>query len=413
MRILYITQYFTTPEQPGSLRHYAHTREWARRGHEVTVITSQVVPKLQSIPDRRGGKRTKEEFIDEVHVLKVRSLTTLRGFVGRMGNYLSFMFRAIVVGRRIDGSFDVVVASSPPLFAAVAGAILARRLRAFFVMDVRDLWPRSAVVTGFLRNRALIWLARKLELWLYRKASHITCATEGIAGTINSMGHRTKASVIRNGIDVDLFGPIADRTDSEDLDGIEIAYAGAHGTNNALEVIIDAAARLRSEPVVFKLIGHGPCTSLLVARARELQLDNVEFLGSLPRSEVPRRLAQSDALIWPVLSRSDNPELMELKRGAVPNKLYDYLALGRPVITSVPTDSEAEDLIRSFGQGYFVEHSGDGFAKAIRELLREGATESLQTKALKFREAYSRERQAIAFLGVLEEIVERSQGKSG
>lgn len=402
MKILYITQYFTTPDQPGSLRHYSHARQWARSGHQVTVITSQVIHKAQAIPDSQQRMRLVQETVEGVCVLRIRSARSLRGFSGRMVNYLSFMYRAIGVGWRAAHSADVVVASSPPLFAAAAGALLARGKKTRFVMDVRDLWPRSAIALGFLRSRTLIWVARRLEQWLYEVADRITCATQGICENVAARGHEAKATVIRNGVDLDLFPCSTDRKDQLDERPVEIGYAGAQGVNNALDVLIEAAAELRYEPVRFVFIGRGPCTEQLQARAKELGLGNVVFPGLMPRSEVPHRLGLTDALVWPVYLHGQARDLVQLKRGAVPDKLYDYLALGKPVITSVPSESEAAGLIRRYGQGYFCDASPQGFVAAIREFLKQGSRRDLQQRAHEFRNAHARDIQAVRFLAVLE-----------
>jgi len=206
MRILYLTQYFVTPDQAGSLRHYTHTRYLQEAENEVAVITTYVLHKQRSITERYRGKRLVKEEVDGVTIYKVYSSPKFEGFIGRITNYLSFMLNALWAGACLKGSFDVVYASSPPLFVGLAGYLLSLWKRGRFVLEVRDLWPQSAIVTGFLRDPVLIWLSQRVERFLYWRAAAIICATEGIAEEIKA--HDSTASkvlVVRNGVDVELF----------------------------------------------------------------------------------------------------------------------------------------------------------------------------------------------------------------
>jgi glycosyltransferase involved in cell wall biosynthesis len=374
MRILYLTQYFVTPDQPGGLRHYAHTRYLQKAGNEVTVITTYVLHKQRSIPEQYRGKRLVKEEVDGVTVYKVYSSPKFEGFIGRIINYLSFMLNALWAGVCLKGSFDVVYASSPPLFVGLAGYLLGLQKRSQFVLEVRDLWPKSVIDLGFLKNPLIIWLATRLELFLYRKAWKIVAVTEGIQGNIRQRISKVqKVELVPNGVDTELFEAVDRATCQElrqTLGGDFIAmYAGAHGKNNSLDMIIEAAAELRDEPGIrFALIGEGDQTNTLRKRCSDLGLVNVSFLGLKSKRETVLCLLCANVLLWPVNWSRENPSLKSLKEGACPNKLFDYLAAGKPIISTAPPSGEGARLIRDLEAGLTVEPTPQALGQAVHRL---------------------------------------------
>jgi len=377
MHILYLTQYFVTPDQPGSLRHYAHTRYLQEAGNEVTVITTYVLHKQRSIPERYRGKRLVKEEVDGVTVYKVYSSPRFNGFIGRITNYLSFMLNALWTGACLKGSFDVVYASSPSLFVGLAGYLLSLWKRCRFVLEVRDLWPKTAIDLGFLKNPLIIWLATKFEVFLYRKAWKIVAVTEGIQRSIqHRISKLPKVELVPNGVDKELFEAI-DRATCQELKqmlggNFTAMYAGAHGQNNSLGMIIEAAAELRDEPGIrFTLIGEGDQTSTLRKRCSDLGLANVSFLGLKSKKETALCLLCANVLLWPVNWTPGDPSLKSLKEGACPNKLFDYLAAGKPIISTVPPTGEGARLIRDLEAGVVVEPIAAALAQTIHKLYRD------------------------------------------
>jgi glycosyltransferase involved in cell wall biosynthesis len=405
MRILYIAQVFASPEDPGALRHHSHVETLVRRGHEVVVLSSSRV---------QGGGReltdaTKPRTTtDTLEIVRIGTPTLRRGLTGRLVSYLGFMGASFLRGLRLGGRFDVVFVSSPPLFVGLTGVVLAWLRHSRFVLEVRDLWPESAIVLGFLKNPVLIWLSRRFEGWLYGRARRIICVTDGIANRIRSRVQPPgKVHLVRNGVDSQLFD-VADTFDCERVRGdqpsnLVALYAGAHGVNNAVDVLIDAAQELRHDPVRILLLGSGSETESLRDRCKKLDLRNVVFCGSLPRKSVPAWELCADVLLWPVYLKTNKGNLWELKRGAVPNKLYDYLAAGRPVVTSIPQDGEGASLLKEYGIPFFVPPTPSGFAKCLRELtLNRGSLPTANKKALAFRETYGRQAQATYLAEILE-----------
>lgn len=411
MRILYISQYYVQPTQAGSLRHYGHTRRWAQKGHDVTVITAWAFrePVSTDVEIDLGEAGT----AGRCRVRRLRVPPQGDRFARRLLNYGAFMVRSFHVGLRLRGPFDVLVASSPSLFVAVAGTLLGGLRGIPVVLEVRDLWPESAVATGFLRNPFLIFLARRLERWLYRRARSIVALTEGIRTGIRSAGvPRERIYLVPNAVDDD-FLPFGEALDCGALVGRHgeeaiAMYAGAHGINNALDFVIDAAAEPECSTIRFLLIGEGTQTARLKQRVKSLGLSNVEFLGEQPRGGVPRLLHCADVLLWPVFWSSENPALRALKEGAVPNKLYDYLAAGKPIVTSVPRSGEAVGLLDAYGSVVYTDPSGKGIARGLQESLSSSRDAELGLRE-DFIAAHGRSRRAAEMLELLEAVVGETQ----
>ena len=369
-RVLYVSQYFVSADQPGGVRHWQHTRALARAGHEVTVVTSYVQHKERTVPERYRGRRIVHEVEDGLDVWRTYSTPDYgRDLRSRVASYGTFALWSAVAGARAPRP-DVVVASSPSLPSAAAAAALARARGARFLLEVRDLWPDSAIAMGLVRERRMIAVARRLEAFCYRRADRIVALTEGIRDGMIAQGvSPAKIVLITNGVDLEI-GDGRRPAEAPVPPGSFVAmYVGAHGTYSSLETVLDAAGHLRDTPEVrLVLVGNGDRKPALVAAARERGLDNVAFVDPVPKREVPSWLARADACVLPY---QDNP----LFAGALPNKAFDYLGAARPIVASAPA-GELTRMVERAGCGVAVPpESGSALAGAIRELAadRDGA----------------------------------------
>jgi glycosyltransferase involved in cell wall biosynthesis len=347
MRVLYVSQYFVRGDQPGGVRHWHHARALAERGHEVHVVTSFVQHKERHVPDEYRGRRIVRTTEDGLVVWRTYATPGYgRDLRSRLANYLSFAFWAMVTGLRAPRP-AVVVASSPSLPAAAGAAVVAFVKRAPLVLEVRDLWPDSAVAMGLIRRGSVLdRVAKTFEWFCYRRAAHVIALTEGIRDGVVANGvPPARVTLITNGVDL-VDDPPAPADVPVPGDAFVAMYVGAHGTYSSLGTVLDAADLLRDDDSVrFVLVGGGDQKAALQTDAERRGLVNVVFVDPVPKRDVPAWLARADVCLLPY---QDRP----LFAGALPNKTFDYMGAGKPVIAAIPPG----ELSR------LVERSGCGFA---------------------------------------------------
>jgi len=370
VRVLYVSQYFVSADQPGGVRHWQHTRALERAGHDVSVVTSYVQHKERTIPERYRGRRVVREQEDGLDVWRTYSTPGYgRDLRSRLASYGSFATWASAAMMRAPRP-DVVVASSPSLPAAAAAALVARARGARFVMEVRDLWPDSAVAMGLVSDPRVITAARAMERLCYRTADRVIALTEGIRDGVVAQGvPAAKVVLITNGVDLEWAGASAPEPVAAPVpEGAFVAmYVGAHGTYSSLETVLEAAALLRDRPdVAVVLVGGGDRKPALQAQAAARGLQNVRFVDPVPKREVPRWLARADVCLLPYQDRA-------LFAGALPNKTFDYLAAARPVLVAAPV-GELTRLVASAGCGVCVPPEDPrAMADALRRLADDAA----------------------------------------
>jgi glycosyltransferase involved in cell wall biosynthesis len=272
--------------------------------------------------------------------------------VDRILNWLSYAIGALFVGMR-QRHVDVAYASSPQLLTGLAGYLLARFHRAGFVLEVRDLWPRILVDMGRMKPTSLIYrLARRLELFLYKKADEIIVLAQGAQRAIQSdCAGEKEITFVPNGADLGLFSITETRETMRQhygMDGLVFVYTGAHGPANGLGLLLDAAERVRDDlpDLKFWLIGDGLQKPALMQLAAARGLTNVRFLDPIAKSEIPRLLRGADV----GLHILDDVPLF--RYGVSPSKLMDYMASGLPVVTNC--QGEVGELVIGASAGLAV-----------------------------------------------------------
>jgi len=365
MQILYFAQYFSLPDEPGGSRAYQFARAWVECGHSVTVITGNVNYNTLHVHEGSRGKISFTETIDGVRVIRVWVYSRTRGSIQkRYVNFLSYAVTATLVGLFRGGRADIVYATSTPLTAGIPGYLNALFRRIPFVFEIRDLWPESAVVAGALPAGSFITrFAQSLACFLYARAAHMVAVTQGIVdGLLLHAVPPERVLLAPNGVDDWIVNsqPLPPPSESE---AFRIVYAGAHGMWNGLEQILDAAAILRDQSrIEFLFIGDGERRDALIERAQTEGLDHVRFLGPVPKREAFRLLQEASASI---IVTWDHP----FQKMILANKLFDYLAAGRPTI--VAAVGEMEELVREADAGIVVPPGRpDLLADAILRLAR-------------------------------------------
>jgi glycosyltransferase involved in cell wall biosynthesis len=364
VHILLIHQAFAALDEPGGTRHHELARHLAQRGHRVTIITSPV--SYLTGKSRSPRHRWVERQVDgpQITILRAYTYPALhRSFVHRVFSFLSFMLSSFLLGLSVR-QIDLVWGTSPPLFQGVTAWLLARLKRVPLLFEVRDLWPAFAVAVGVLRQPLLIRLSEWLERFLYRRAEVVVVNSPGYIEHVRQRGAR-RIELVPNGAETAMFTPQDDGEGfrrQHNLVGKFIAmYAGAHGMSNDLGVVLQAAARLADQPeIVFALLGDGKEKPALQEQARELGLSNVLFLPPLAKFDMPAALAAADACLAIL-------KPIELYKTTYPNKVFDYLAAGRPVVLAI--DGVIRKVVEDAGAGIPVP-PGDpqAMAQAIRSL---------------------------------------------
>ena len=411
MRILYFTQYFPPEVGATQTRAWEMSRYLAEMGHRVTVVTE--VPNHPSgiIPPHYRGRLSERQIADGIDVLRLWVMASPeKTFRSRMQFYLSYMMMAAIAGSLLKGRYDLVYATSPPLFVGAAGLFAALVRRIPFLFEVRDLWPESAVALGELSSRRAITAAEKLEQLLYRRANRVVAVTEGIQHRLMERGvPADKIALIQNGANTDLFAYSSEAGRScaakLGLQGKFIALdAGIHGLAQGLETVLYAAELLRdNDDIHFVLVGEGPRKSALIELAARLALNNVTFHSEVPADMMPAYLSAADCAIVPL---RDEP----LFRGALPSKMFEAWSCSRPVVLSVA--GEAAQALKSAKGGIPVApEDAREMARAIK-FLRENPTEALAMGEAGRRYVeryYSRREQARKLETMLREVLRNSQ----
>lgn len=349
-RVLVLNQFALPRSEAGGTRHvdvFERVPDWTFRivaGHlnhysQKPVVTSDDRFVLVRIPayDRAGARR--------------------------MVGWGVYAVQAVVQGVR-GGRPDVVYASSPHLLAPLAGAVLSTVWRCPLVVEIRDLWPETLVAAGALRRGARIHRALvALERWIYRRADHLVAVTSGWEAHFGSFEvHADKITVVPNGTEVPTRPEIAreDLRLRHRIHGTTAVYAGAHGPANALDSVLDAARQLPE--MRFLLIGAGSEKERLQVRAGAEGLGNVEFRDPMPKDDLMELLGACDIGVHSI------EPLSVLQLGMSPNKLFDYMATGLPVVSNAGQglarviDDETCGLIGE----------PDSLAASLRQLLEEG-----------------------------------------
>jgi glycosyltransferase involved in cell wall biosynthesis len=409
MRILLIHQYYLEEDDAGGSRFNEMTQQWQAKGYEITVLAGMMHYSSEVKREEYRGKWFKRKEQRGVEVWRTYvSESYNSGFVGRLWGYFSFVFSTLLAAVfKVKGNYDVILVTSPPLFLGITGYLLSRLKGVPFVFEIRDLWPESAIDTGVVTNKYIIWLAYVLERFIYRKAALINVLTPAFRETlVKKKGVPTnKIAFIPNAADFTLSDKILSDFDTARFrrtagwaDKFVIVYVGAHGVANHLEQILETADLLRETKVLFVLIGSGMQKQKLKRLAVSMNLKNVEFLDPVPKSDVFKYIAAAD-MGASVLKRVDTFKTV------YSNKTFDYMACKKPIFMAI--DGVSRDLIEEAGAGIYVEPENPvDFAAKIRTYLAD--SERVVREGLKgehfARKRFDRSSLADQYINVLESI---------
>ena len=242
---------------------------------------------------------------------------------------------------------DLVMGSSPHPFAALAAQRIAAHYKVPFILEIRDAWPYVLTeVGGSSRYHPFVWLVDRTMRFLYARAERIIMFSKNSAPLLAEYGADPDKIVwIPHGVDLAMC---PEPRPSHEGSSFTVTYIGSHNQWNSLDAILDAAKLLTHQPgkkILIRFVGSGSHKSRLMERARAEGIANVQFLDSVPKTEIKELLHSSDAFI--INNRKDGVS----KRWMSFSKLYEYLAAGRPVVFGSFTEN---DPVRESGAGVSV-----------------------------------------------------------
>ncbi len=364
MHVLYFHQYFNTPRSAGGTRSYEMAQRLLKRGHRVTMVC---VSQGQNKDLELSGSQNdlfRRGVVDGIDVIQFNlEYSNHQSLLQRAWLFACYAIVSIYFALTLE--YDLVFATSTPLTAGIPG-IFARYLRRKpFVFEVRDLWPELPKAMGVVTNPVVLAGMSFLELMTYRAASACIGLSPGIKAGIEKRSAPGKTvTMIPNGCDLDIFVP-GDRSDLKlpgvtDNDCVAV-FTGAHGIANGLHAVLDAAAILKQKArndIKIFFIGDGKLKPALIARAEKEGLKNCFFIDPMPKTKLGKIVSCADVGLMIL----DN--VPAFYYGTSPNKFFDYIASGLPVLNNYP--GWLADMIREYDCGVAVEPDNpQAFAEAL------------------------------------------------
>lgn len=402
MKILYFHQYFSTPNGAAGTRSYEMARRLVQAGHQVIMVCGSA---------ERGQTGLSGAFVRGRRRGMIDAGIEVLEFELGYSNHDSFLKRSIAFGifalRSIKVAVlepaDLVFSTTTPLTAGVPGIAARWFRRRRFIFEVRDLWPELPKAMGVITNPVILSAMSLLEWLSYRSANRLIGLSPGIVEGIARRGvSRDRIALIPNGCDLDIFNSDADPWRPEGVAATDLlaVFAGAHGTANGLDAVLDAATELRRrqrDDVKLVLIGEGKLKPVLQRRAAENALSNIIFCAPVSKKRLAGLMAATDVGLQ-VLAN-----VPAFYFGTSPNKFFDYIASGLPVLINYP--GWLAELVESNECGFAVPPSdavafADALCKAADDrgsLLRMGQRANSLARA-----SFDRDQLGGAFVAWLE-----------
>ena len=371
MKLLILTQYFPPEIGAPQNRLFELCTRLVQKDIEITVLTAMPnYPRMEVHDEYKGKFHVKEEIEGIIVHRSWIYVTKSKRVFSRLINYFSFVFSSMFSGTFRLNKFDYILCESPPLFLGISAVWLKWIKGAKLIFNVSDLWPESAEKLELVINKTFLKLATKLEEGLYKRSVLITGQTQGIVQNIKDRFPQKEIYWLPNGVDVDYYNANEITTNWRKDNGFLdkdfiLLYAGVIGHAQGLEVILKSAKRLENESKIkFILLGNGPEKERLLQLQKDLEINNVFFFDSVGKHLMPAIIKASDATIVPL-------KKLDLFKGAIPSKIFENLALKKPVILGV--DGEARKLFIDEGECglYFEPENEIDLSEAILKLIND------------------------------------------
>lgn len=400
MKVLFLTDNFPPEVNAPATRTIEHCKAWHEAGVEVTVITSAPNFPRGKLYAGYKNKLYQTENMGGLRVVRVWTyMAPNEGFVKRIADYVSFAITSFFAG--LFQKADVIVATSPQFFTAVAGFGLGLVKRRPWIFELRDLWPESIAAVGAMRRGRMIRLFERLELFLYRRATRIVVVTPAFERNLVTRGIASrKIHVVTNGVDRASFPVLPKDRDLLGELGLAgkfvIGYVGTHGMAHGLDFVVRSAAKIQDGRIHFLFVGDGAEKANVLSLADELNLENVTFVDPVPKDQVRRYISIFNAALVPL--RRSNTFL-----SVIPSKIFEAAAMEKPILLGV--DGQAREIVEKHGAGLFFEPENEmAFLEAVERLSGSTALQDrLKAAGSSLAETYDRKQLAEKMLGILRE----------
>lgn len=334
MKILYFHQHFSTPKGSAGIRSYAMAQSLIRNGHQVTMVCGSFGAGQTGLT-KTFNKGIRRGMVDGIDIIEFElPYSNALSFLKRILIFLSFAFKSIKVA--LTEQYDVVFATTTPLTAGIPGIFAKWFRRKPFVFEVRDLWPELPKAMGVIKNPIVLWMMSVLEWTSYHSADRLVGLSPGIVDGIIKRGIAPeKVASIPNGCDLDIFASEHQAWRPEGVKPTDLMaiFTGTHGLANGLNAVLDAAVELEKRQrtdIKLVLVGDGMQKKALLERATELQLDNVIFHDPVNKAKLAGLMASADIGLQ-ILAN-----VPAFYYGTSPNKFFDYISAGLPVLNNYP-----------------------------------------------------------------------------
>jgi glycosyltransferase involved in cell wall biosynthesis len=401
MKILFLTDNFPPEVNAPATRTYEHCIEWIKeKDVEITVITC--TPNFPHGKVYAGYKNRlfQTENIDGIKVIRVWSyITENRGFTKRVLDYFSYAVMAFFVG--LFQKYDMIIATSPQFFTTWAGWGLSKIQRKPWIFELRDLWPETIKTVGAMKEGKIIEILEKIELALYHSANHVVPVSDAFKTNLVTRGiNANKITVVTNGSNNSLFNL---REKDEILvkklnleEKFVIGYIGTHGMSHGLDFIIQSLTKIKDKKIHFLFIGDGAMKETIVDLAKKLNLENITFLDSIAKNEVPNYLSVCDVSLAPLKNKKNF-------RTVIPSKIFEAAAMGKPTLLGVK--GQAQQILELDGAGLCFEPEDEkDFLEKLEALKDEKIYKECQLGCIQLAKRYDRKNLAKKMLQIIRNV---------
>lgn len=407
MKVLYFHQHFSTPQGAAGTRSYEMARALVEKGHSVTMVCGSYQGGKTGLDGQFIGNR-RRGVVDGVDVIEINlAYSNKDSFFKRTALFLAFAFDSVRIA--LSEPCDLIFATTTPLTAGIPGVVARWLAGRRFVFEVRDLWPELPRAMGVIRNPLALAAMSALEWTSYHSAHRLVALSPGIVDGIAARGvPMDRIDLVPNGCDLALFGSEKKycRPPGVEPGDLLAIYTGTHGIANGLDAVLDAAAVLKKRgrsDIKLALVGDGARKAGLMRHAAEQGLNNVVFLPPIPKLELTKLMTAADVGMQ-ILA-----DIPAFYRGTSPNKFFDYISAGIPVLNNYP--GWLADMIEANACG-FVVRPGDpeAFANALERAAQDRAAlldMGARAQALAIRE-FDRKLLAEKFVATLQRALKSS-----